>query len=482
MNPNKNVIYKTFKLGFSQLIVLIFSVLRTKAIAIFFGVNGIGLFTVFQNFQQLVASIFSFGMPIVGVKDMSNLNTGDTYKLKIYAFKFVLLNSILSFGVTIFLLLVTLIFKLDDTFFRDKISAICVSLSVGLLLVYNGLIAVFQSIGRINTIAKSMVFGNFLGFAFSLPLFYLLGYYSISLSLLIQAVISVSTILFFDFKGIKTNYNLHRCKIRELITFSKKIFRKGIFYALTAGIGLLVPFILRAFVYNQGSLTDLGYFGALYQVTFSYTGIMFTVMGTEFFPRISAISKKYNLEISDASNNQIYLTLLVIIPLMFIFLVFNKTIITYLFSNQFLHINNYSMIAGIINLLKAVSWVLAYVYMTKFNPKNYLVLEILSGLISIFLGVILYRYFDFLGLVISLILSNLMYLLILIFLLKRDDFLKLSNGNLTLLLGSILIYISLLLFNSYGFQKIFFLLAILSVVLVVILLIRYLHLNLKNEY
>ena len=76
-------------------------------------------------------------------------------------------------------------------------------------------------------------------------------------------------------------------------------------------IAIGVSYIVRIFISNQGGISEVGLYSAGFAIINTYVGLVFTAMGTDYYPRLSAVAHS-NKECKKTINQQAEMTILLL--------------------------------------------------------------------------------------------------------------------------------------------------------------------------
>ena len=138
----------------------------------------------------------------------------------------------------------------------------------------------------------------------------------------------------------------------------------GFMISLSGLISIAVAYLLRIFINRTGNTADVGLYNAGFAIINTYVGMIFTAMGTDYYPRLSAVANSNEL-CSRNVNQQSEIALLILAPVLIGFLVFIHWAIILLYSTQFLDITGMIYWASLGIFFKAVSWAIAFVFLAK---------------------------------------------------------------------------------------------------------------------
>lgn len=409
-NSFQKILGSTALFGGVQIFNILFSVIKTKAIAILIGANGLGIIGLFTSTINLLVMFTSVGLDKSAVKEISELNNEENeYKMSktIYV-----LNKIILFTGVAGALLTMLLSKTLSvfTFGNDSYTVAFVWLSIAVLInqLTNGRKAILQGTQKLRKLAKANLIGSLIGLVVSLPLYYFFKLDGIIPSIIFTFLAIYIVFLYFSFRSQKLKFSIG---FKDTFKSSKPMLSLGLAMSFTSMIHALALWLIQIFVRDYSSLEEVGYYNAGMIIINSYVGMVFTAMGTDYFPRLSAINKNNRL-IKEVVNKQAIVAVLLITPIIIFFLTFDYLIINILYTKDFLVIIGL-VTAGVIGtLFKAVSFSLGYVIFAKGDSKVFIITAILFNLLLYVICIYGYNHGGLTGLGVGLIIYYFIHLVI----------------------------------------------------------------------
>jgi O-antigen/teichoic acid export membrane protein len=423
-------ILKTTSLfGGVQFFNIIISIIRTKLIAIFIGPAGMGIATLLNSTINIISGITGLGIDTSAVKhisgsykddDLSSVSTNVAIVRKL-----ALITGILGTLLTLFLSG----WLSQLTFGNSKHTFSFVFLSITLLFkqLSTGQLAVLQGLRKMRFLAKANLYGNLFGLLFSIPLYY---YYRIDAIVPTIIVASLSSLLLTFYYSKKINIVKVNVSNHQLTSEGKNIVRLGIMLTLSGFLTLLSTYLIQIYVGKIGGLEEVGFYNAGFTLLNSYVGIIFTVMATDYFPRLASICDE-NDKVRTSVIQQSFMSILIITPIIILFLIFIPLIIRILYTPKFISIM--SMVCfGILGMLfRAVSWSMGYIIIAKGDSKIFIKTSLGFNLLSLALNGFGYYFYGLEGLGFSFLVYYLIHFFVVKIIVKRkygfyfdDDFYK----------------------------------------------------------
>ncbi len=403
MTDNKNsyrqVMKATSLFGGVQVFNILISLIRSKVIALLIGPLGMGIAGLLVSTMGLINGLTNFGLERSAVKDISLANT-DSDSEKVSRTIGVLRRLVwftITLGVIIMLVAAPLLSEFAFGNREYTISFRWISLALLFKQLASSQLAILQGLRKLQSLAKANLLGNFLGLLITIPL-----YYYFRIDAIVPAII-IATFMSFAFTLYYTNkVALKKVKIsnKEAITEGKSMINLGFMLSLSSMITLFVAYIIQIYISKVGGVDEVGLYTAGFLILNSYVGIIFNAMGTDYFPRLAAISEEI-IKIRKAVFEQALIAVLLISPIIVIFLTLAPIIIIILYSKEFTPI--VAMVSwGILGMLfKAVSWSMGYVIIAKGDSKVFIKTAIGFNTILLTFNILGYYYGGLEGLGIS---------------------------------------------------------------------------------
>ena len=194
--------------------------------------------------------------------------------------------------------------------------------------------------------------------------------------------------------------------------------RMGFLISMSNLITIGSAYIVRIFISNTGGLENVGLFTAGFAIIGTYAGMVFTAMGTDYYPRLASVAND-NLKCKQEINQQAEIALLILAPILIILLVFVEWGIVLLYSKEFLGVVNMIHWATLGIFFQALSWSIAYVFLAKSASKVYFLNELIANIYIITLNILGYYYFGLEGLGVSFLLAYFFYFIQMFIVSKR---------------------------------------------------------------
>ena len=403
----RQIMKATSIFGGVQVFNIIIQLLRSKAIAILLGPAGMGFMGLLQTTVSLVGAATNFGLSTSAVRDISEANgTGDQNKVNetvSLVRRLVWLSGLL--GLIVMVALSPLLSKLTFGNYNYTIAFIILAISLLISQLSAEPTAVLQGLRKIAWLAKANVYGSATGLVATIPMYYFFGTAGIVPSIVLASICSYAPLHWFSRKIQIEQISI---PIKDAINQGKPMLKLGFFLSLSGLITVAGSYIIRIYITRTGSLADVGLYNAGFAIIGTYVGLIFTAMGTDYYPRLSAVAKS-NKESKIIINQQAEIALLILAPIIIVFLVFIRWVVILLYSKQFSGVNEMILFAALGMFFKATSWAIAFLFLAKGASRLFFWNELATNIYLLGLNIIGYHFWGLTGLGISFLAAYLLY-------------------------------------------------------------------------
>lgn len=403
MSDNKTsyeqILKATSILGSVQFLTILFSVIRTKIIAVFIGPAGMGIIALLNSTLNLIGGVTGLGLETSAIKSISenykNDNSKSVSKIAEIVKKIMFFTGILGAFLTIvFSKYISILSFGNDS---QMYSLIFLSVTLIFKQLTSSHMVVLQGLRKLKLLAKANLYGNLFGLLFSIPIYYFLGIDAIVPTIILS---SFAAFVFAFYYASKVQLQKESIKKSQLLSEGKSIIQLGIMLTISSLLTLLSAYLTQIYISNVSNTEQVGLYSAGFTLLNSYVGTIFTVMSTDYYPRLAAINSD-NTKVRAAVLQQSYISILLITPIIVLFLTFVPFIVKVLYSSKFLVI--ISMVCfGIIGMLfRAVSFSMGYILIAKGDSVMFTKTAIGFNVLSFVLNVVGYYFYGLRGLGIS---------------------------------------------------------------------------------
>ncbi len=362
--------------------------IRTKLVAVLLGPSGVGLVGLYISVTGLVGTLTGLGIGASGVREVAEAHgSGDAGQIARTVI--VLRRACWATGLLGWLLTAALSWPLSLWTFASYERAGAVALlgsTLFLTALSGGQIALLQGTRRIGDIARINVLTMLAGTIVAVGLYAWLRERGIVPVLIATALINLGSSWWFARR-------IHIPPIdlgwRETWSHSKRLVGLGLAVMwsglLTAAVGL----VTRSLIVRTLGLDANGIYQASWGISGMFAGFILGAMGTDFYPRLTAVSDDHP-QVNRLVNEQTEIGILLALPGLLGTLAFAPWIMSIFYSSKFLAGAELLpwFILGIFG--RVVSWPMGYIILAKGASRWFAITEtaangLLLGLTIVFL-------------------------------------------------------------------------------------------------
>lgn len=392
----QQILKTTSLFGGVQFFSILIAVIRTKLIAVFIGPSGMGIIALLNSTLGIISSISGLGIETSAVKNISENYKNDDLKT---VSKTIQIVKRIVFFTGLFGMLLTILFSkgLSILTFGDSgqtNSFIFLAVIVLFKQLSSGQLAVLQGLRKWQFLAKANLYGNLFGLLFSVPLYVFLKMDAIIPTIIIA---SLSALVFSFYYSNKIKTDKEKITKTEFAFESKTIVKLGFMLTISSVLTLLSTYFIQIYIGKNGGLEQVGFYNAGFTLLNSYVGIIFTVMSTDYFPKLASINSD-NEKVRASVTQQAFISIVIITPIIVLFLTLIPIIVKVIYTPKFNEI--IPMVCfGILGMLfKAVSWSMGFILIAKGDSKIFLKTAVGFNLLSLIMNVAGYYFYGLEGL------------------------------------------------------------------------------------
>lgn len=413
----RGIFKATSLFGGVQVYKILIEVIKSKFIAILLGPTGVGIQGLYTSATGFVQQLTSFGLSSSAVRNVAEAyGTGDRTRVAkvVHALRrLVWITGLL--GMVAVILFSPILSKSSFGDSAHIIPFIIISVTLLLNQLNAGQNVVLQGTRHLKYLAKAGAIGVTLGLIIAVPLYYWLGVDGIVPNIIITAV---TTLCLSWYYSRKVKIDKVPMTNKEAFVIGKTMLTMGIAMSLTSLFTSACAYVLRACIRLWGGVDAVGLFTAGNILMSQYTGLVFSAMSTDFYPRLAAVNQD-NDRCRLMMNQQGEIGMLILAPLLLCCIVFIPWVVRILYSDAFLPINSFVIWCCIGMLFKMASWSISYIFLAKGEAKLFMVNETAAGVYRLLFNLLGYRLGGLQGMGIAFTLTYLLYLIQNYFIAKR---------------------------------------------------------------
>ena len=454
----RQILKGTSIFGGVQFLNIIISIIRSKFVATLLGPAGIGISGLLTSAIGLISGLTNFGLGTSGVKDIASArSTGNDTRISriiIVLQRLIWITGIV--GALSTLLLASWLSKVTFGNYDYTIAFYWISVTVLFNQLTSGQVVILQGLRKLQFLAKANLYGSFLGLIVTIPIYHKFGIDGIVPGIIINSVLSF---LFSWYFVDKLKLNVVKVTRIRTLAEGKSMLIMGFVISLSGLITLIGSYIIRIFLNHYGGVAQVGLYTAGFAIINTYAGLILNAMGTDYYPRLSAVVEDLE-KCNNTINQQAEVAILLLGPVLIIFLLFVKWVIVLLYSNKFLGINDMLYWASIGMFFRAASWSVAFVFVAKGDAKMFIGVEILINIVMLIINFIGYFFWGLSGLGIAFLITYVIYLFQVFYISKKRYMFVFSSSFKKIFLIQLLLAISCFISIKIGRQPINYILGV----------------------
>lgn len=394
-NSYRSILKGTSIFGGVQLFQIGINLIRGKFVAMFLGPTGMGISSLFNSSGQTIQQLAGLGLNLGIVKEVASSKEDESFgALMAVARRLILFTSLLGGLVCVCLALPLsrLTFGSDAYYWQFMLLGAMIFFGVA----GQGYLSVLQGLHAVKLISVTTITGSLVGLLIGVPLYYFFGNQGIVPAMVVLAFSTFTA----SWLGVRKAAKVPRIKFDRALhsPIVKKLFLMGMVLVASDVIGTGCTYLVNLFIRNFGALENVGLFQAANSVTNQYSGVVFTAMMLDFFPRLAEAASD-NDKIRIIVNRQLEIVSLIACPLICLLILTSPLVISILLTDDFLPILPLMRWLGLGVLLKAIMFPLGYIAFAKDNRKLFFWLEgVYGNIMFLVLSCLGYYFFGLIGL------------------------------------------------------------------------------------
>ncbi|HWK68777.1 MAG TPA: O-antigen translocase [Rhizobiaceae bacterium] len=375
------ILKSTAVIGGSSVVNIAFAAVRNKAIAILLGPDGVGLMGLFNTIADLAQTVAGLGVQASGVRQVAEaVGSGD--EQRIARTGIVLGRVSLGLGALGALLLAALSLPVAQFTFGDHGHAaalVLLSLAVFLKLVSAGQTALLQGLRRISDLAWINVVGAVASTAISIPIIYVFGERGIVPSLVAVAAVTLATSWWYR---RKVRMPKPVMSFRQTRRETSMLLKLGFAFMASAVLTAGAAYAIRLIVLRLGGFEAAGLYQAAWALGGLYAGFILQAMGTDFYPRLTAVCND-NRECNRLVNEQAQISLLLAGPGLLATLTAAPLLMVLFYSSAFHAAADLLRWICLGMMLRIASWPMGFIIVAKGAQKIFFWTEVAATVVHV---------------------------------------------------------------------------------------------------
>lgn len=361
---NKTLAKAVAVFGGAQAFSVLAAVVRVKFAAIYIGATGVGLNALYSTLTNLLSTLMGCGLANSSVPLLCQ-SEGEEQRRTVAKLRLVgCLLALLSVPVT---LVVASFYSAEALWLVFPVAAMVLS-SIEM--------AVLKSLKATRQLTLSLIVTAVFSVVFTVPFYVWLGLEGVIWGMVSTMTLSSLFTCFLGYRVCSVLPDVSQLR-SSLWPQVKPMFVLGFAFLLSGVMMQGVDLLNQLCLESVATLALVGLYKAGYQLSVTYTGMIFTAIANDFFPRLSGIA--HDLEARNRLiTQQVRVLLLIVVPLILLFIVLVPWLVPLLFSQEFLPIVPMVRIAALAVIVKAIYMPMGYLPVALGRSWHFLLLEAVS--------------------------------------------------------------------------------------------------------
>ncbi len=389
------ILKSTVLIGSSSVVTMGFAIIRNKALAMLLGPEGVGLMGIYNSIADIAQTVAGLGIQSSGVRQIAEAaGTGDAGKVARTAS--VLQSVSIALGIAGAIMLAALAFPVSWFTFGDHqhvVGVALLSLAIFLRLTSAGQTALIQGLREISILARINVLAAFFTTVITIPLVYVFGAEGIVPSLVAGAAATLLTSWWYSRRMPQNEPNLSAPQFRQELAGLVKL---GFVFMISGLLTLGSAYVVRIIVLQQGGVAAAGLYQAAWALGSLYAGFILQAMGTDFYPRLTAIAGDH-AACNRLVNEQARVSILLAGPGVLATLTFAPFVMWLFYSPEFYAAADLLRWICLGMLLRIIAWPMGYIVLAKGEETIFFWTEVAATAVHIGLAWLLVSTFGLAG-------------------------------------------------------------------------------------
>lgn len=335
--------------GGAQCFTVAAALVRAKVVALLIGPAGIGLNALLNTISNFIASLSGLGISSSAVRSLSEVTDDEVLRGEVRRVRrWGMLTA--AFGGAITLLLAPILSRYYMEDYSHTTSFALLAIAVASITLTGCEMAVMKSSRRVRQLAQCTIVTAILSVVTVVPFIYYWRMEGIVWALVISSLLVALYTLQLGYRLLPTPglWSLPVSKGREIWHRSRPMLVLGMAFVASGMLSTGADLLIQSVLATTASLSVLGFYRAGIQLGITYTGLIFTAIINDLYPRLSAVhqdTERRNLLV----DRQIVVLLCIVVPFTMIFVALVPYLIPLLFSHEF---------DAICPMVQAMAWAL----------------------------------------------------------------------------------------------------------------------------
>ena len=373
-NSYRQILRSSSIIGGASVVNIFIGLVRMKVVAVLLGPAGIGLIGLFTNLVALASNVGGLGFGNVGTRQIAEAAGQDDPQRIATARRALFWGTlVLAVGGALLLWLLRHVLAahvLGDPSFSPQVGWL--SLAVALTVAAASQNALLNGLRRIGDIARMQVGSALVATAIGLAAIAWLGMAGVVAFVI--AVPLATFVLGHWFVSRLPRAQAPASDLRVLSAQWRTMAKLGSAFMVAGLAGVVGQLVVRTMVQRDLGADALGQFQAAWAISMTYIGFVLGAMGTDFYPRLTAIIHDREA-VNRLVNEQTEVALLLATPVLLAMLALAPWVIRILYTAEFAEAAMVLRWQVLGDLLKIASWPLGFILLAAGAGRAFMLTE-----------------------------------------------------------------------------------------------------------
>lgn len=390
LSQNNNVVKQILKsiamMGSSSILNILLGIIRTKFSAVILGPTGVGVVGLLGAIMNTASTIGGMGLSTSGIQQISLIRSTNLQSEMNCSKKALWYLTIFSALTTLTVVITLKSYIVDLTELDSAYSEYITWLGFGAFftIITGYFTSIINAYHEITYLAKGNMLVSVVTTLLSVLLIWKIGLTGIVVALAFGSVVGMAIFGYYYYQICRDDLDTIEVPFSNLLGSMKRLLTLGISLMLCNVVSILTQLMIRIYLVKKFDVDFVGHFQAAWNISMLYMGVILSSMSADYFPRLVSISNN-KIETSKLINQQMYITLLLALPLIGIMVVYAPLIISILYTVEFVksvEILEWQLLGDV---FKAMVFVFGWVFAAQERKKTAFFLELMWNLLYVIL-------------------------------------------------------------------------------------------------
>lgn len=368
------ILRSTTIMGGSSIVNILFGIARSKVLAVLLGPAGVGLMGIYASILSTASTIAGMGLSGSGVRQIAEAQgTGDARVLDDVRFALRWATRLLGGAGALGLYLLrhqVSNWTTGDDSLAQGVSVLAIGVFFSVLS--GSQTALLNGLRRISDLARIHILGAVLGTAVAIACVWFLRERGVVFTIL---AISLTTFIASWWYSSRIPRVSGHPPFREFLGHVLSLWRLGVAFMLSALMTTGALLLTRIIIVQRLGLEASGLFQASWSITMLYMGFVLQAMGSDFYPRLTALIRDRAAS-NKLVNEQTEVALLLTGPVLLGVLTFAPLMIRLLYSAAFAESALILRWQVFGNFFKVITWPMGFIIVAKGMGRVFIASEL----------------------------------------------------------------------------------------------------------